>query len=154
MLLRMFHAQARALLLASLLLGCGDDEEPPSNGAFFPADYRTAYEQVRDCRMSSDHDLAYVIVYADPDASQRYLDEQYPFAAGTVIVKEEFSDEQCSDLIRFTAMRKAAAGEHASTHGWEWQTTDNDLKPVATDEARCATCHAVCESRDFTCALP
>lgn len=141
------------------LVGCGGKEDPaptPGSDAFFPSNFRTSYDRVRDCRLSVEHDLMHIVIYADPQSSDRYLNEDYPFEAGAVIVKEEFEDDNCSDRSGFTVMRKGEPGEHEDTLGWEWQRLDADRNLVTANIAQCTACHSGpdCEPRDHTCALP
>jgi hypothetical protein len=147
------------LVAATLLLGCGGKEDPPAPApgadAYFPSNFRTSYDRVRDCRLSIEHDLVHIVVYADPDSSARYLGEDYPFEPGTVVVKEEFSDDNCSDRNGFTVMRKAEPGEHEDTLGWEWQRLDSNRNLVTANIAECVSCHTDCGvDRDATCTLP
>jgi hypothetical protein len=155
----MFHT-LQVTLLASCLCAsaaCSEKDEPrpaPGSDAFFPSNFRTAYDRVRDCRLSVEHDLVHIVVYSDPDSTDRYLNEDYPFESGAVIVKEEFADEECSERIGFTVMRKAEAGEHEDTLGWEWQSLDANRVLVPSNVAQCTTCHSPCNARDYTCTLP
>lgn len=124
-----------------------------------PEDYQVAYVEVRDCRRSADHDLNYIRVLADPTAADTYLQRTAPFAEGAVVVKEEHRDEDCSDLVRLTAMRKEAPGFAPETGDWNWQelapdrTVSEDYEPE-----RCIRCHTLCGSapagHDFTCTEP
>jgi hypothetical protein len=142
-------------LLVGVLAGCSGKEAPaPGSDAFFPSNFRASYDRVRDCRLSVEHDLMHIVIYADPQSSDRYSNEEYPFEAGAVIVKEEFDDDECSDRSGFTVMRKGEAGEHEDTLGWEWQRLDADRNLVTANIAQCTACHSDCADRDYTCALP
>jgi hypothetical protein len=127
------------------------DEAPP---AFFPANFKDSYVKVRDCRRSIEHDLAQVEVYADPTAADRYLDGEYPFAAGAIVVKVEYVDTECTELSGYTAMQRAEEGEEDALEGWLWQKLDANRKSLSTDVNKCVACHSSCSDRDFTCTEP
>lgn len=145
------------LIFWGVAAGCSGKEPPapsPGSDAWFPSNFRTSYERVRECRLSIEHDLLHIVIYADPDNSERYLNEDYPFDPGAVVVKEEFADEECSERSGFTVMRKADPGEHEDTLGWQWQRLDANRALISANVAQCTACHADCEARDYTCALP
>lgn len=126
-----------------------------------PADYATRFVQVRDCRNSIDHDLNRILIKADPAVAPIYLDGPFPFPAGALIVKEEFSDPGCTARVGYTLMQKDPAGTAPAYGDWRWQKLDANGR-VLLDGAgigpatRCASCHAAtaCRARDFTCAEP
>ena len=94
----------------------------------------------------------YIRVHAVPAAASVYTSRSGTFAEGAVIVKEEFSDPACADLVSFTAMRREGTS-------WRWQDLAVD-RTVLDDGAieRCASCHARClaptEGFENTCADP
>lgn len=143
-----------ALAAACLaLVGC---PTPPSPGAdagpaVFSSDWETAYAEVRDCRRSPDHDLSYIRVLASPDAETVYATRSGEFPEGAVLVKPEYADELCTDLLGITAMRRGATA-------WEFQETDALARPLGTDVLRCIGCHASCgvppDGYMGTCAVP
>src|SRR5262245_29136395 len=99
---------ACAGLAALLAGGCGggDDGEETT---LFPANYEASYAQVRECRRSSDHDLRYVTVWADPAANGPYVERTDPFPTGAVVLKAEYdeADMSCSgEIIEWTVMSK------------------------------------------------
>lgn len=124
-----------------------------------PETYASSYLEVRDCRRSADHDLEYIRVLADPAAAATYQDRDAPFTEGSVVVKEQYRNEDCTDLVRLTAMRKEAAGFDPATGDWQWQelspdfTVNEEINPQ-----RCIGCHTLCGAapagHDFTCAEP
>ena len=138
-----------ALLLALFAAGCPSPEpiEP-----VFPEDYASSYTEVRDCRRSPEHDLAYIRVFASPDARAVYETRAGDFPEGAVIVKEEHATADCDDLTGWAVMRREGAD-------WRWQDVAPD-RVVIEDGAlpRCAGCHAGCgvppDGYQGTCAVP
>ena len=104
---------------------------------------------VRDCRFSIEHDGNSIAVYASPAAAGAYRSGVYPFADGTILVKPEYSDAACSDLVRTSAMRKTGGV-------WEWQRLDLERQVIAGDGPEtCVRCHSGCtEGRDLACTDP
>lgn len=133
-----------------LLLACGDGTgtEP-----WFPADHATRYTAVRTCVRSADHDLAFVQIFAAPDAVASYLERQMPFPVGAVLVKQEYADPGCSDLVGYTAMRKERA--EGGVQAWGWQRVSPAGAVEFIERERCASCHESCVTplgHDHTCA--
>lgn len=142
-----------AWFFASLLAAaCSDDAALP----LFPEDYAATYQEVRNCRKSGDHDLNYIRVLASPDALGPYQNRDAPFPVGAVVLKEEFADDLCQDMVGFTVMRKEQAGFAPDSSDWSWQRVSADFQVTPTDENRCITCHKTCEATgyDLTCAEP
>jgi hypothetical protein len=144
-----------------LLAACSDPPEPaPAVTALFPADYAASYAEVRDCRKSGDHELAWVRVLADPAALSPYVDRAGGFPEGAVLLKEQydFGDDSCSGQIsEWTVMAKRA--NSAERLGWDWQRVGSDRRVVESNGSRCMTCHAGCVGPpeigyDFTCTEP
>jgi hypothetical protein len=154
----------RVLAAASLVVAaCSDPPAPlPAPGAapLFPADYAASYVEVRDCRKSGDHELAFVRVLADEAALGPYQDRDGDFPEGAVLLKEQydFGDATCSGPIgEFTLMAKRASA--TDRLGWEWQRVGADRRVVESNGSRCVTCHARCTGApeigyDFTCTEP
>ncbi len=146
-----------ALLLAATLgassfaASCGGGGEP-----FFPEDYETSFVAVSGCVTSIDHDFNNVRIWADPAAETAYCAGD-PLPVGTVIVKEEFDDDACTELVGWTAMRKEEAGFNPDANDWNWQRL-NARGRVREDGAidACIDCHGFasatsCPSADYTC---
>jgi len=132
--------------VASALHGC--PIEP-----IFPADYRDTYREVRDCRLSVEHDFNYVRVLASPDAAQPYIDLANPLPVGSIIVKEEFSQADCSgDLVRYRAMRKEMP-DYDRDGDWHWQEVSPDRVVKVDGKQTCIGCHQrpACLARDYMC---
>jgi Cytochrome P460 len=155
----------RALILGSLLLGCGGggDSTPdaPSVPAVFPDDYATTYTEVRGCRLSLEHDLFHIKVLADPAALTPYNDHATAFPVGAVVLKEQYGedDDTCSGaIVKYTVMQKLAAGAAPADIDWTWQEVKADFKVDSSiDIVRCTSCHKECvepPGYDGTCTEP
>lgn len=151
------------ILLATLavgLLACGDDGDngdPP----LFAVDYATAYEEVRNCRFSLDHDLQRIRILAAPDAVTPYRNRAAPFPTGAIVLKVEYADDDTScagPIAGFTVMQKLDTGSSSATLDWQWQKVDGKQRVMVADPMRCAQCHTSCgkppEGFDGTCATP
>jgi len=143
------HRNALFVLAALALTGCPAPETAP----VFPADYASSYVEVRDCRRSPEHELAYIRVLASPDAAAIYTSRSGAFPEGSVVLKEEHADPACSDRIGWTAMRREG-------DAWRWQEVAPDRVVIEDGAiARCAGCHARCTGGaaggyEETCAEP
>lgn len=155
------HAALRPFALVLLLVsasGCSDDDPmpPQPQQPFFDLATVKTWPEVRNCRFSIEHDGVYIAVYASPGAETAYTQGTYPLAEGTVLVKAEHDDAACSELLRYTAMRKLAAGAAPANGDWEWQQVDAEGEVqewVLVQE--CVSCHSSCtEGRDSTCTDP
>lgn len=151
---------ACAILALSWLIACGDDgsePEPP----LFPANYRTSYQEVRNCRQSGDHDLNRVRILADEAAYGPYMDRDSDFPVGAVVLKEEydFADSDCSgEIMQYTVMSRLEPGSSESMLDWRWQEVDARRRIVSENAPLCAGCHRACtaEAGGYlgTCAVP
>ena len=154
---------SRGPALAALLLApaaCGGGAEGGEETTLFPADYAASFEEVRDCRRSSDHDLNYVRVLADPAALEPYQGREEPFPDGAVVLKEEydFADDTCSgEIIQWTVMSRLAEGSAPDTLDWQWQTVDAERAVEDENAVTCTGCHSECQAPTgyaSTCADP
>jgi hypothetical protein len=144
--------------LAPLLVaGCPHDPPDPLPGQpLLPADYLANYPVVRNCRASVEHDLHFIVIRALAGTEQQYETGPFPRAPGTLIIKEEFSDRGCTDLVGWTLMLKQPEGEAPNSGDWRWQRLDASKQVTDDLGLRCAACHAAaaCRARDFACAEP
>lgn len=155
-----------ALAALAALGACGDDEaaspSPPPVMAepLFPADFQATFQEVRDCRPSSEHDLGRVRVYADAQALGPYTTREGAFEQGATLVKEEYdgTDSECEGPVtQWTVMQRLADGDSPGTLGWRWQRLSAERTVVTQDDPRCVGCHTACnapEGYSNTCAVP
>lgn len=147
----------------SLLTACppptpgdaGPDGGPVAE-AFFPDDVETAFTEVRDCRNSIEHDLVFIRVFADELAHDPYTTHDGGFPEGATVVKAEYADDGCTDLVGYTAMQKLVAGASPDALDWRWQEADANRR-VSRDGAllQCIGCHERCEGGyDGACTEP
>jgi hypothetical protein len=99
-----------------------------------PDDWRTTYTLARDCRLSPEHDLTYIRVFASPEAEPTYSSHTGEFVEGAVLMKEEFADPDCTDLVAFKVMRFRDGG-------WDFQRLDVMGRVMEGDTLRCVGCH-------------
>lgn len=152
-------ALVAGLLLA--ILGCpappGDDGGLDAD-PIFPADVETAFTEARECRTSIDHDLRHFKVFTDALAQGPYANRDAPFPEGATVVKVEYADEGCTDVVGYTAMKKLAEGSDSNALDWHWQQTEADRRVLEDGSVqRCYTCHRTCEAPEgweHTCAVP
>lgn len=152
--MRLFRRLAIAWV-ALLVSGCPGDD--PAIEPLFEASYTSTFREVRPCRRSGDHDLAFVKVWADPTAFEAYTTRAMPFPDGSVIVKEEFADDACTSLSGWTVMRREA-GLDPEGGDWHWQSVDPDRRVSADGLVqRCRSCHMGCgvapDGHDGTCSV-
>jgi len=136
-------------------------ETDPMNGSgdpepVFPADYRTAYTEVRDCRFSIEHGGVSIRVLANDVGAQAYLNGENPLPVGSVILKEEYNGSSCSDdsaLRLISVMRKESPGFDVDDGDWHWQEVTPQREVINDFKTNCIGCHddAECLSRDYMC---
>jgi len=131
----------------------------PQIDLIFPADYRASFTEVRTCRIGLEHDSYRVRAWANEMAVQPYLDHQNPLPEGSIVIKEEFDGNDCSDdskLVRWSVMRKEAPGFDPVDADWHWQRVRRDGSVIADGKATCVGCHRVpaCLARDYMCLEP
>ncbi|MBI4584508.1 MAG: cytochrome P460 family protein [Planctomycetes bacterium] len=131
---------------------------PEGPEPILPADYRSSYVEVRNCRFSLEHGGVYIRVLASPEAALKYLENANPLPVGSVIVKEEYSDDHCeaSELLRWRVMGKESPGFDPADGDWHWQWLTSRCEVVYDDKKTCIGCHlqSDCVRRDYMCTLP
>ena len=148
----------KALVLAGACAvtvgGCDDDDDGPPS--LLPATYPAGFSEVRDCRFSVEHSAVNIRILADGPGTAVFADESYPFPVGTLVVKEEYRDMQCRDLVGYTLMERRPDGDEEASDGWAWQRLDAAAKVIGPDDDRsCTGCHRSCTmGRDGVCADP
>jgi hypothetical protein len=145
-----------------LFAACAEEptEKPPESAPLFPADYRDSYAEVRDCRKSGDHDLSFVRILTDPQATAAYENRTDVFPDSAIVLKEEydFGDDACTGAIsQWSVMMKASAA--TAELGWIWQRVGADRSVLEENAPRCQNCHSACSGGtavgyDYTCAEP
>jgi hypothetical protein len=125
---------------------CADDSPSgPVPTPAFSADYAATYTEVRDCRSSTEHDLSRVRVLADQAALAPYQGRDADFPVGSVVLKEEHDDSDCSGVpIRWTVMTRLAPGSSPATLDWHWQDVDAQRQVKTENDSRCVGCHTGC----------
>lgn len=150
-----FRGAGPLLVLALAAWGCGGDDPEPVDPFFDVAAVRSTWPEVRDCRLSIEHDAVNITVHTDSASETAYVEGVYPFAEGTIIVKAEHDDSACTELLGFTAMRKLAPGAAPEAGDWAWQRTDADGNVLESGSLlRCVGCHQGCADRDYACTDP
>jgi hypothetical protein len=156
--------------VAVLLVACSgacNGEDPPSDAGVedagpqpaFPEDFGEHYLEMRDCRLSHEHELRYIRVMASETAQAPYarLSSDTPYPVGATLLKLEYDDELCSVLLEYTVLTKLAAGENPVGGDWLWQRVSPE-RDVAEQGApwTCVNCHtyhcAPPYGYDLTCA--
>ena len=156
--MHLFESLTRTLplgLVAALALGavaCGE-EYTYSADSFFLENWESDYTKISDCAQSPTHSGDYVRVFADAASAPAYAgDAEVP--EGGVIMKAQYSDDECSDLGSITAMRKGPEGT-SETGNWEWQRISGDGSVDQEGQlSACVDCHAGCELNDYRCQSP
>ena len=123
--------------------------EPSEPAPVFPAGALATWLELRDCRLSHEHELRWIRVLASPTAEAPYtaLSADVPYPSGAVLLKAEYDDATCSVPLGFTAMHKEAAGYWDEGHDWRWQKTDAERKVLQNGRLEtCVGCHLLhCE---------
>ncbi len=133
-------------LLGLSALGC----DPPRP---FPADYETRWRETRvPCQISHDHALRYVRVFADDAAFAPYTTGVGDYPTGATLLKAEYDDPECSELLAYVVMVKLEPGSGVpGEHDWTWRQFEPDLTEVhdlRLIPTTCIDCH------DYHCAAP
>lgn len=132
---------AAAVAAVALLVGCpGPEDDGP-----FPVDFETEWTEARtSCTLSHDHELTYVRVFADPLALAPYTERVEPYPTGARILKVEYLDEDCTEIIDYVMMERLENGAAPADLDWRWLRFDVDRNLVTdrrTEPERCIDCH-------------
>lgn len=148
-------ATAVIFAVAIFISGCGGGGGGSSGGGsaviVFPADYKTTYTFVRDCRVSTDHaGLGGVKVYSNPESAAAYAalwnapNIATSLPEGTTLVKEVYADSSCSGLMTQWVAMKKEAGFDPAHNNWHWQSVGLDRTILSGEDGivdRCINCH-------------
>jgi Cytochrome P460 len=136
-------------ILAFGIAGCEVEVNP---NAFFPQEYDTSFTQVGGCRTSSTHSDPYYTIHITKSSADAFK-AKMALPEGTVLVKTQYEDNDCSDFSRWTVMKKREAGFDPDNFDWEWQNVDGEGQIAETGKlGYCATCHKPCP--DSICTMP
>jgi hypothetical protein len=149
---------ASSCLIVACAFGGTCETPDPTVEPIAPADYRTSFTQVRDCRFSIEHDGVQIRVWANDIAMAAYLAEENPLPVGSVIVKEEFIGDNCDDdpdLNILSVMRKETSGFDNEDNDWHFQEINPTSRAVITNtKTDCIECHRNdCSARDYMCTV-
>ncbi len=143
-----------ALAVVPLAFAACAQVDDPYLERVLPATYKADYFEVRACRASIDHDLAYVIVRTLPELAGQYQSGPYPLPAGSLVVKEHYSDARCTQTSGWSVMRKEGPGYDSSGGDWQWFRLDRFRRVMEEGKVRrCSSCHTACSEHDFLCGL-
>jgi hypothetical protein len=124
-------AALAALALAGGLTACDDDaagEDLPGTEPVFAEDFEQTYTEVRGCRQSPEHQLTFIRLFVPADQAALIAGCMAPGATctealpkGTVLVKPEYVDADCNELLTITASRRETDGPAGDRAAWRWQ---------------------------------
>jgi hypothetical protein len=153
--------RARALALGTLVVAIAGCPETPDDEAPFPRDYERVWDEARaPCVLSHDHELRHVRVFANDLAFGPYTLANAAYPVGAILLKAEYNDDACTELLSYVVMEKLPAGSTPSDeHDWTWRRFDPERREIVDARmipATCITCHEVhCEAPpygwDYTC---
>ncbi len=129
-------------VLSIALVSCG----PPPSDAPFPEDYEASWREARDaCTISHDHELRYIRVFTNEAAFEPYTLHEQPYPVGATLLKAEYDDPDCTELLSYVLMEKLAPGAAPPDEfGWSWRRFDPDRREVhdaRTIPFTCIDCH-------------
>ena len=140
-----------------------------SGGAssLIPADYRSTFVMVRNCRMTTEHTapaghpttITNIVVYVNSSSAAAYNANANPLPVGTVVLKEEHDDPGCNHVVAYSLGRKESAGYDPAHGDWHWQhilATGAVETDGRTPTCNTSSCHSApaCLARDFMCTEP
>jgi hypothetical protein len=135
------------------------DAGSPGPQPVFPADVERRYTELRGCRESHEHELHFIRVLVSQSALEPYqaLSPDVPYPEGATLVKLEYDDEACAELVLYTAYEKLAKGANPAGGDWLWQKVGPQREVIEHGAPwRCINCHtyhcAPPYGYDLTCA--
>ncbi|MBZ0271899.1 hypothetical protein K8I61_07660 [bacterium] len=123
----------------------GDDTGEPAAEPIFPLDSVAGWHEGRPCGFTHEHELRYIRVVTNEAATTPYreLNADHRYAIGATLVKLEYEDENCTELLEYTAMRKMESGYSEFGNDWRWQRVAIDGTVLKDGEIKsCIDCHA------------
>lgn len=149
------------------LWACGPDDETnpkPATEPVFAADFASHFVEVRGCRQSIEHELEYVKLFVDPDSVAFFNrcvvpnspcnTTQETFPEGATLVKTQYLDPGCTELLRYSAVQKDAS-QAANGGGWRWQEVSVSREVLLDGSpSACVSCHQGCDPAfDLRCVM-
>jgi hypothetical protein len=127
---------------------CHPSEAPP-----FPPNYETQWREARaPCTLSHDHELRWIRVFANDRAYEPYVSQSGPYPPGAILLKAEYDDRACTELVSIVVMEKMEPGATPPSElGWRWRRFGPDRREIIDPSAipsTCTTCH------EFHCREP
>lgn len=126
-------------LLAPLVAACGPSDP-------FPPGTEDDWLEAREpCRLSHDHDLTYIRVWADDAAYSVYTTQEGEYPVGARLLKGMYRDELCEELFAYVTMEKLPAGTSSETWDWDFRRYDamgNEIVNPRRIPSTCVDCHA------------
>lgn len=143
------------MLMLSFSYAC-DSDPIAAPKPLIAADAHLTWKQTRACRISHEHWLHGVRVVVNELAWQPYVSwlpyekGNQPFPVGAMVVKPEYNDDKCIELLGYTVMRKESPGYWPQGNDWQWFELDATGMTVKQGKLtkECVTCHVQ------HCALP
>jgi hypothetical protein len=153
---------ARRALLACAALALAPGCPGPVDDSPFPLDFETEWTEARTpCTLSHDHELTYIRVFADDAALGPYTLNVEPYPVGARLLKVEYTDEACTDVLDYVMMERLAEGSAPADLDWRWLRFDRERRLVTERRfepetcINCHTCHcgALPYGWQFTCSI-
>ena len=141
-----------AAISGAIIPGCASWD----SGTYFPEDYEATYTKAHACKKGAHPAGDYVITWVNPVGKQAFEKGTTPSPEGTIFVKSQFTDKNCTDQSRFTVMKKGPAGTATDKGDWLWQLIDNSggVAECCDGSNNCVSCHTPCKTNDWVCTQP
>ena len=153
------------------LLGAGCGEGAGATEAAFAADYQTTWLQTLACTPNSAHSGATIQIYLNDVAQEVWEDwaerlraggvaagNPVEFTEGSVLVKAQYNDPNCTDLEQWTMMTKLASGADSTQGDWRWElvapTANGGPGRALAGNSTCFGCHTPYQNQDFVGSSP
>ena len=145
---RLAAASILSLFAAALVVAACSSWDDPQ--LFFPQDYEKSYHKLHGCRFGAHPAGEYIISWVNDAGKAAHDKHAYPYPAGTVLVKAQYTDKNCTEISRYTVMQKAATGTAANSNDWEWQHVGPDGEVFECCQVDgCISCHAPFKKCDY-----
>ena len=119
----------------------------------FPEGFTSSFITVHECQPSGAHVAAdYVVTWLSPEGEEAWASmmegvtagaEPTDLPVGTVLVKAQYDDSDCSQLSGYTAMEKLEPNSNPELGDYRWQFVDADGScKDCNAKTECSGCHA------------